>query len=204
MDPEHPMLKRAYGLSGKDEAERLYDDWAGTYDTDTADGFGYVAPEHAARRLAGLAAPDAAVLDAGCGTGLVGAELAALGFTTIDGIDLSQGMLDVARAKGAYRELRKADLTERLPFADGAYDATICVGTFTEGHVGPEALDELVRVTRGHLVLTVLARIWEPLGYRAHVEGLAAAGTATLIEADEQPYHLVEGLNCRRVVLRAA
>lgn len=200
MDAEHPMLKRAYNLKSTDEAESLYDDWAGTYDADTTGGMGYVAPQHTAERLAALVAPDAAVLDAGCGTGLVGAELAARGFTAIDGIDLSQGMLDVARAKGAYRDLRKADLTARLPFDDDAYDATICVGTLTEGHVGPEALDELVRVTRGHLVLTVLGRIWESLGYRAYIENLP---TARLVEATEQPYHLEENLTCRRVVLRA-
>ena len=198
MDPNHPMLKRAYNLSGKEETESLYDDWAGTYDTDTADGFGYVAPEHAAERLAALVPPTATVLDAGCGTGLVGAQLAARGFTTIDGIDLSHGMLDQARAKSAYRNLSKADLTERLPFADDTYDATICVGTLTEGHVGPEALDELVRVTRAYLVVTVLSRIWESLGYRAYIEGLESAD---LIEADEHPYHLREDLTCRRVVL---
>jgi len=201
MNEDHPLLKRAYGLSGKEEAESLYDEWAGTYDADTVESFGYVAPGHAAERLAGLVGPEAAVLDAGCGTGLVGAELAARGFTTIDGIDLSQGMLDVARGKRVYRELRKADLTEPLPFDDNAYDATICVGTLTEGHVGPEVLDELVRVTRGPLVVTVLGRIWESLGYRAYIEGMA---TARLVEADEMPYHLEEGLTCRRVVLRAA
>lgn len=201
MDADHPLLKRAYGLTSKEEAESLYDEWAGTYDSDTVEAFGYVAPRLAAERLAGLAAPDATVLDAGCGTGLAGAELARLGFGTIDGIDLSQGMLDVARGKGVYRELRKADLTARLPYDDGTYDATICVGTLTEGHVGPEALDELVRVTRGPLVVTVLGRIWESLGYRAYIENLA---TARLVEADEQPYHLQENLTCRRVVLDAA
>lgn len=203
MEPDHPMLKRAYNLSSKAEAESLYDDWAGTYDTDTTGGMGYVAPQHAAERLAALVPPDATVLDAGCGTGLAGGELAARGFTAIDGIDLSQGMLDRAREKGSYRALIKADLTEPLPFEDDEYDATICVGTLTEGHVGPEALDELLRVTRDHLVLTVLGRVWESLGYHTYIEGLAASGHTRLVEADEQPYHLTEGITCRRVVLRA-
>ena len=202
MDANHPMLNRVYHLSGTDEAESVYDDWAATFDADTIDGMGYVAPRHVAERLAELVPPDATVLDAGCGTGQAGAELAGRGFTTIDGIDLSQGMLDVARAKGCYRDLRKADLNSRLPYDDGAYDATVCVGTFTEGHVGPEALDELVRVTRDCLVLTVQSRIWDTLGFRAHIEALTTAGRARLVEAGERPYHLVEGITCRRVVLR--
>ena len=32
MDADHPLLKRAYGLTGKEEAESLYDGWARTYD----------------------------------------------------------------------------------------------------------------------------------------------------------------------------
>jgi predicted TPR repeat methyltransferase len=197
------MLKRVYNLTSTAEAESVYDDWAGTYDTDTTDGMGYVAPGIAADRLAGLAPAGAVVLDAGCGTGLVGAELGRRGFTTIDGIDLSQGMLDQARTKGCYRTLQKADLSGRLTYDDNAYDATICVGTLTEGHVGPEALDELIRVTRGHLVLTVLGRIWESLGYHAYIDGLAERGAARLVEAEERPYHQAEGITCRLVVLQA-
>ena len=203
MDPNHPMLQRVYHLNGTAEAESVYDEWAATFDADTIDGMGYVAPGHVAERLAELVPADSTVLDAGCGTGQGGAELAARGFTTIDGIDLSQGMLDQAHAKGCYRDLRKADLTARLPYDDNTYDATICVGTFTEGHVGPDALDELVRVTRDHLVLTVQGRTWEALGYRARLDALTSTGAARLIEADERPYHLAEGITCRRVVLQA-
>ena len=191
---EHEMLERVYHLNGKDEAESTYDEWAGAYDADLLGELAYAAPRVTAERFAALVAPDATVLDAGCGTGLVGAELHERGFTTIDGIDLSQGMLDQARAKGCYRDLRKADLTARLPFDDDAYDATICVGTLTEGHVGPEALDELLRVTRSRLVVAILTRIYEPLGYRAHIAGLEERGVARLVEAGERP--CVEEENC--------
>ena len=196
---EHEMLDRVYHLNGADEAESTYDEWAGAYDDDLTGELGYVAPGVTAERFAALVPPDATVLDAGCGTGLVGAELRDRGFTVIDGIDLSQGMLDVARAKGCYRDLHKADMTARLPFADDAYDATICVGTLTEGHVGPEALDELVRVTRSRLVVAILTRIWESLGYRAHIAGLEERGAVRLVEADERPCLADE--NCRVCVI---
>jgi len=206
MTTNHPMLNRVYNIGSTAECENVYDDWAGTYDDDTTQGMGYVAPAVAADRVAAFVTPDRAVLDAGCGTGLVGAELRDRGFATIDGIDLSAGMLDTARAKGCYRNLDKADLTARLPLDDATYDAVVCVGTLTEGHVGPAALDELTRVVRpgGYLVATVLERIWESLGYHRHIADLQAHGRAQLIEAEKRPYHVAEDIDCRLCVLQIA
>ena len=64
----------------------------------------------------------------GCGTGLSGAALAEAGFTTIDGSDLSPGMLDKARALGVYRDLW---LPDDLP--DRRYDAVAAVGVIGPG-----------------------------------------------------------------------
>ena len=54
------------------------------------------------------------VLDAGVGTGIVGELLAIVGYAAIDGIDISQGMLDKAAEKGLYADLRVADMTQPL------------------------------------------------------------------------------------------
>ena len=43
----------------------------------------------------------------GCGTGLVGLYLAEKGFSKIDGIDASPGMLDMARDKDVYDNLEE-------------------------------------------------------------------------------------------------
>jgi predicted TPR repeat methyltransferase len=53
------------------------------------------------------------VLDLGCGTGLCG-PLVAPQADTIDGVDVSSGMLEQARKLGAYRDLVHADLGEFL------------------------------------------------------------------------------------------
>ena len=45
------------------------------------------------------------ILDAGCGTGLVGIALLRCGYRHIDGFDLSEGMVAKARQTGAYRSL---------------------------------------------------------------------------------------------------
>ncbi|WP_026122655.1 class I SAM-dependent DNA methyltransferase [Nocardiopsis halotolerans] len=208
MSEHRRLLDRVYALKSPAECESTYDEWATTYEHDTTQGMGYEAPEHAAERLSRLLAdrPRAEVLDAGCGTGLVGAALAGHGLEVVDGVDLSSAMLEHARAKGVYRDLAKADLTRRLPLEDASYDAVICVGTLTSGHVGPEALDELVRVARpgAPVVVTVLDRIWASSGYEARVGALEEAGAARLEESTPQSaYHTKEDITCNLVVLRA-
>ncbi|GAB3485091.1 class I SAM-dependent DNA methyltransferase [Nocardiopsis coralliicola] len=208
MTEQHAMLNRVYALKSPGEAEKLYDDWAKDYDDEFGRTTGYRAPEHAVRALAGLL-PErgAAVLDAGCGTGLVGAKLAQEGFTAIDGNDLSAAMLEQAEAKGVYRSLAKADLTARLDIADGAYGAVVCCGTLTEGHVGPAAMDELVRVAApgAPVVITILERIWERDGYRAKAEALEQAGTARLESVSaEELYTSGDPTLVNVVVLRSA
>ena len=199
----NPFLRRSYDLDGPADAASLYDEWAESYDQDTADTMGYVGHTLAAERLAEIVPADATILDAGCGTGLVGAALAERGSFTIDGMDISPGMLAKAEATGVYRRAQVADLTGSLPADDDAYDAVICAGTLTEGHVGPEAIAELVRVTApgGVVVATVLDAIWEPKGYRAAVDALAEAGKAALREAEERPYRTHQDVMCRLVVV---
>jgi predicted TPR repeat methyltransferase len=45
------------------------------------------------------------VLDFGCGTGLSGRALHGAGFTTLDGTDITPGMLEKAETTGLYRKL---------------------------------------------------------------------------------------------------
>lgn len=202
MNDTNPILARLYALKNADEARQVYDAWAEDYDHDTVDDMGYVAPAIAAEALAERIEDGATVLDAGCGTGLVGAELAQRREVVLDGIDLSPGMLDRARARDVYRSLQTADLTARLSVEDGAYGAVICVGTLTGGHVGPEVLGEFVRVTApgGLVVATVHSDVWESGGYRAEIDRLVSTGAMTA-EIAERPYHVREEMTCRLCVL---
>lgn len=162
-------LGAVYGARGADEVARSYDAWAETYEADMAKA-GYRHPAVCLALLARhLARGDAPVLDAGCGTGLLGAWLGLVGYPVVDGLDLSEGMLAVAARKAVYRDLYRHALGGALPYADGAYAGIVSAGVFTTGHVGAEALDELARVCRpgGVLVLTVKGPIWED-GFSAH------------------------------------
>jgi ubiquinone/menaquinone biosynthesis C-methylase UbiE len=143
------------------------------------------------------------IADAGCGTGLVGVELAKLGAKAIDGLDISQGMLDVASKTGAYRNFKIADLTATLPFRDGTYDVVTCCGTFTHGHLGPEPLEEFLRVAKisGIVVATILESHWQEKGFEAEVQRLAKEGKAEVVENDYREYRKDAGSG-RILVLR--
>lgn len=204
------QLARAYAMSNPDETRVLYDDWAKTYDQEMAkEGQDYVGPVLAAAHvLKSLGTPkiedNIEVLDAGCGTGLAGIALAQLGAKKVDGVDLSNGMLEVARKAGVYRNLDTADLSTRLVHKDNQYDVVCCVGTLTQGHVGPVALDEFVRITRagGFIVATILGYIYESGGYEAKIESLVNQGKIQLVSAEMEDYRRTEGVRARMVVLK--
>lgn len=179
------LLRRAYALHSQDEGAELYRAWAHTYDRTMLDGLGYRSPQRLVAQFARLVPwRDQPVLDIGCGTGLVGVELARHGFDTIDGLDLSLPMMDEAIAHGRCRTAIAADLLQPLPIADGAYGAAISTGTFTSGHVGAECLDEIVRVIRpgGFVSCTVHHAVWEALGFADGFARLEDAGTLVPVE----------------------
>jgi predicted TPR repeat methyltransferase len=202
-------LNRAYSAKDLSDLRSLYDEWAQSYDSDLAKkDQEYVAPVLAAATVAKHLAPTPLdtikILDAGCGTGLVGAALAQLGAKHIDGVDLSPGMLDVARKLNVYTELNTVDLSIPLTHESASYDVVTCIGTLTHAHVGPEVLSEFARVVRpnGWIVATVLDDIWEPVGYRAEVDELLADGKVELVSADVGDYRRGAGVRARMVVLR--
>lgn len=176
-------LGAVYDAKAPAEIAALYDGWAASYDAEMAQA-GYRHPSIGLALLARHAPRGTGpVLDAGCGTGLLGNWLGILGFAPVEGLDLSQGMLDAARAKGCYAALHRLALGEALPFADGQFAAVISTGVFTTGHVGAEGLPELVRVTRrgGPIVLTVKTTLWDG-GFRAAVESMAGVKIVEVTE----------------------
>jgi predicted TPR repeat methyltransferase len=199
------LIERAYALSDPEEARALYDEWAQSYDDDLAqDSQGYVAPAVAAETVLRAAGVDGEILDAGCGTGLVGVALAERGARTIDGVDLSPGMIAKAKETGVYRRLAPADLSRPLPVSADAYDVVVCVGTLTHGHVGPAAFGEFVRLARpgGTIVATVLDDIWDSGGYRAEVDRLAQMAMVEIVSTDVVDYRKAAAVSARMVVLR--
>lgn len=165
-DKDEPTVDTAYGLKTPGDSRKLYAGWAQTYDQDFAARMDFLMPRHVARIFHEMNARGP-VLDAGAGTGLVGEALAALGGYDMDALDITPEMLEVARSKGVYRDTIEADLLAPLPMRDGAYQSVVSSGTFTHGHVGPEALDELLRVAASGalFVLTIKIEHYQERGF---------------------------------------
>ena len=188
---EQNRVQWVYSAQNNQELSDRYDEWAGDYDKDLDQDFGWLGPRKAAETFAKYVSTEARILDAGAGTGLVGQELATLGFRDIAAMDMSPGMLEEARKKGVYKEFNRMVMGDPLDYATDAFDAVVSVGVLTVGHAPASSLDELVRVTRpgGHIVYTLRPDVYRDSGFQEKQESLAAAGKWKLIEvsAEFQP-----------------
>jgi predicted TPR repeat methyltransferase len=129
------------------------------------------------------------ILDIGCGTGIVGTCLSELlPASTIDGVDISPEMLHVASTKSrvdskpVYDQLFETDLTKPISFANAKYDVAISAGTFTHGHLGPDALINVLSALRssGRMVVGINK---EHFGANGFETALQKATASQLISA---------------------
>jgi ubiquinone/menaquinone biosynthesis C-methylase UbiE len=177
-------IDKVYRASDRDSLKATYDQWAQSYDADMLlTGYLHYAVltglvcRHAPRK-------DAAILDAGVGTGALGSLLNLLGYNNLSGIDMSAGMLGRATTRKCYADLRQAVLGEKLDFVDESFDVIISTGTFTEGHAPASAFDELVRIleTDGVMIFTISTLVWMEKGFKDKLDGLVRNGVLKLVE----------------------
>ena len=177
-------LQRVYTAKDNRSLEKAYDQWAEKYDAHVT-AFGYQIPAVAAGLFGRYLPPEASpILDAGAGTGLIGAILDALGYQGQIGIDMSRGMLNRAAQRNIYRALLQMVLGERLDFPSDHFDACQSVGVFTAGHAPPSAFDELVRVVRpgGHIFFSLLEEVYDQKGYKEKFELLEKSDKWRFVE----------------------
>ena len=137
----------------------LFDGYASRYDVHMTEQMGYVVHKLLAQRLLELCPLGAAkapprVLDLGCGTGLLGPELAGYALT---GVDLSQPMLELAIARN-YQCLVCAELTGFLnECAAAEFDAIVAADTVIYFGDVREIMQQSARVLRpgGWLIFNV-------------------------------------------------
>ena len=166
-----------YKIKTSKELLKYYQNWTSNnkYNKDMVD-WNYTAPQETVSVLKKYALKkNSKILDAGCGTGLVGIELKKYGYLNIDGVDFSQNMLDLV-PQGTYKKIEKVDLNKLLKFKNNTYDVVMCVGTFTYGHVMPKALDELIRITKnkGLICFTINEGIYEEYGFDNKIKELSS------------------------------
>lgn len=98
--------------------------------------------------VAALVPPGARVLDAGCGTGRVGIELARRGYDVV-GVDSDASMLQVARSTAPQLPWHLRDLTDLGE--ESAYDLVVAAGNvmvFVAPGTGPEVVRRMARALR--------------------------------------------------------
>ena len=179
------------GSADVDDVTRYYDDWADRYDGDLVD-WSYEAPDVAARMLLEHGSGLARVLDAGCGTGLVGRALRRAGYGgELIGIDVSAASLTQAARTGAYDSTQIGDLQRRLAFVDDDFTGLICVGVMTYVPNVDAAWRDFARVVApgGVVVITQREDLWDERDCRSIIDALAAEGVWAPIEVTEpRPY----------------
>jgi SAM-dependent methyltransferase len=102
-------------------------------------------------------------------------------------IDISERMLDFARKKGLYKDLRQMELGGQLDLPSDTFSAVVATGVFTAGHAPPESFDELIRATRsgGYMIFSVRTDVYEEGGFKDKQEALEREGRWQLVEVSE-------------------
>lgn len=120
------------GIGNYEETNKYYNKWALTYDQ-TLSKWNYSTPKKAARVINRYIDPEPRnILDLACGTGLFGEKLIKIyPKTLIDGIDISNQILDQARKKNIYKNLYCNNFDKNFFFLKKKYDLVSCIGAMT-------------------------------------------------------------------------
>lgn len=150
LEPENSAVHLVAALSGNDPErassqylEQLFDQFADGFDSHMVQALRYNIPEQLVDLIRRSSDPPVKgwnILDLGCGTGLVGSEIA-LYARQLVGVDLSAKMLVKAKARNLYHRLEQSDLLPMMRSeAASGYDVVIAADVFV--YLGK--LDELV------------------------------------------------------------
>lgn len=138
----------------------------------------------------------ARILDAGCGSGLLGQHIRQWASQLIDGeqlhltgVDINDELLELAESKGCFEDLLIADLKQPLPFEGETFDYVLASGVFVPGVCGPEALPTMLAplVAGGYGIFTVCEAFFKQEG-DAFRDAIKSVG-CNLLEADLMPYY---------------
>ena len=179
------MLEPLHGLtldSTNEEIKDKYDSWATKYDDDVTT-LNYSAPTNAVKTLVRLAgqygiSKDSKIIDIGAGTGLIGELLKKDGYKNIDAVDLSPGMLEVARSKNCYSKLICGGIgNDSISIPDAEYDALFCIGCIIIGGINPKGITEMLNMVKPGGLYIVSVRLHvnqEEYGCRDEIDALVA------------------------------
>jgi len=156
--------------------------------------WGYKAPELCARLLnQHTSSRNIRILDAGCGTGLVGKALTELSYTDITGIDLSPDMLSIASVTKYYQRLDQHDLTViPYPYDENSFHAILCIGVLSLISDPLPVFTEFHRLLQsdGYMIFTQRDNLYTKYNYDAILKQLELKKLIQLIMMSEPTNYL--------------
>ena len=185
---EFVEIANSIAESGPDNITDTYGKYADKYD-EFLKSYGVLDSEILTAYLKSIGVPsDAPISEFGCGTGRTGGFLNEGGFSNIEGLDGSEGMLAKARAKpGIYRELHRVFFgAGEFPDAlKGRFRVTVNVALFMSGHAPPSTISEMLDSLKGEegdkLVFVIREDQFETQGYKQYLDDLIEQGRIKFI-----------------------
>jgi ubiquinone/menaquinone biosynthesis C-methylase UbiE len=148
-------------------------------------------------------APDATLLDVGCGTGYFTRRFAQDAGLHVTGLDPNREWLDYARAHGGPNETYIAGDALELPFPDASFDFVVSITALCFIHDQRRALQQILRVARRRFALGLLNRhsiLYRQKGRGGGTGAYQGAHWHTMTEI----HALFRGLAVRDVFVRTA
>ena len=175
-------LKEVYSGDTNDSRE-LYASWAATYDKEVQKN-GYVTPKRIANALKDVVTDQSDfILDYGCGTGLSGFALQAVGFENINGLDVSQEMVSLAEKKSIYKNLKVFDPFTEIPVYPDQYKIITAIGVIGAGAAPLQVFDSLFTLLpqNGLFAFSFNDHTLNDPSYEKKVESCLSKGHATML-----------------------
>lgn len=196
-------LDNAYSLQTVDETRNFYADWAQTYDREIFEN-GYATPARCAAAVAMFVNCSATVLDVGCGTGLSGMALSKIGFSAIDGCDMTPEMLERAKNLNLYRNLWASEPNADLDFSRGPYHVVAAIGVIGYGAARMTLFyDILEQMTSGaHFVFSFNDHTLEDPTFERAVMNAVDGGAFALLFSEYGPHLAKRNMNSNVYVLQ--
>ena len=175
-------LKEVYSGDTNDSRE-LYASWAATYDKEVQKN-GYVTPKRIANALKDVVTDQSDfILDYGCGTGLSGFALQAVGFENINGLDVSQEMVSLAEKKSIYKNLKVFDPFTEIPVQPDQYKIITAIGVIGAGAAPLQVFDSLFALLpqNGLFAFSFNDHTLNDPNYEKKVKSCLSSGHATIL-----------------------
>jgi len=197
------FLKDVYDVGITDSRE-LYASWAATYDKEVKEN-GYVTPKRIADALKDIVSDQSElILDYGCGTGLSGSALWAVGFKNIDGLDVSEEMVHLAKKKSIYRNLRVFEPSTKIPVQAEQYKIITAVGVIGAGAAPLQVFSDLLSLlpSNGLLAFSFNDHTLSDPSYEKEVDACLKVGKALMVHKSYGKHLPKANLNSNIYILK--